>query len=46
MPGHLKSKIEQAADYYGITQSEFVKDAIKDALRHHDMAKNLHEVKK
>jgi metal-responsive CopG/Arc/MetJ family transcriptional regulator len=35
MPEHLKSKVESAANYYGITQTEFIKDAIKEKLRHY-----------
>jgi hypothetical protein len=32
MPDHLKNQIESASNYYGITQAEFIKDAIKVAV--------------
>lgn len=41
LPEHLKTKIEQASNYYGITQSEFVKDAIKVALMDFDKLRKI-----
>lgn len=40
LPEHLKSKIEQTSNYYGITQSEIVKDSVKVALRDFDKLRN------
>jgi metal-responsive CopG/Arc/MetJ family transcriptional regulator len=41
MPEHLKKQVELAANYYGITQSEFIKDAIKEKLMQHDKNKSI-----
>lgn len=41
MPEHLKNQIESAANYYGITQAEFIKDAIKVQLIQYEKDKSI-----
>ena len=41
LPEHLKTNIEQASNYYGITQSEFIKDAVNEKLMQHDKNKSI-----
>ena len=43
---YLKNQVELAAKYYGITQSEFIKDAIKIALIDYVKIKNIDEALK
>ena len=43
MPEHLKNKAELASNNYGISQSEFIKDAIKEKLMQYKKIKALLE---